>query len=221
MAEDEKKKREVEVLEAVVGSAVIPGREAARGMEHTRFWPNVKIQGPDECWPWKAGRFSDGYGAFSFKGEDGRRGKVKKASRAVWILIHGDPGEKLVLHTCDNRLCVNPEHLYLGDHKQNMKDMAKRERASKGDKHWTRTHRTNLATGTKVGTSKLTEEQVKEIKRQYDATPFRGILKVLSDEYGVSKQMIHHIVKRKWWANVEPEKIEADKPPKDQTDEPK
>lgn len=56
-------------------------------------------------------------------------GKIWRGNRLVYSLVHNlDLGKNLVLHTCDNPRCLNPEHLYLGDHKQNMRDKISRNR---------------------------------------------------------------------------------------------
>lgn len=84
-----------------------------------RFWGKVdKSAGPNACWPWKAWcnpRF--GYGMSTYKGE------AIAASKVAWIYTHGEPkkGEH-VCHKCDNPICCNPAHFFLGTHKQNMED---------------------------------------------------------------------------------------------------
>lgn len=75
------------------------------------------------CWEWIGCRSTGGYGKLTYKQ------KRYSSHRASWIDFNGQiPDGKCVLHKCDNRLCVNPEHLYLGDHYQNMQDRRLRER---------------------------------------------------------------------------------------------
>lgn len=87
-------------------------------MDH--FW--AKVKKGDGCWEWTAKRNNKGYGLF--------RTKIKSAwsfttaSRVSYELTYGIiPKGKWVLHTCDNRGCVRPDHLFLGNHSDNMRDM--------------------------------------------------------------------------------------------------
>ena len=87
-----------------------------------RFWEKVdKKEEEDECWNWKAGK-TNGYGMFYVD-----RYNPVLAHRMSWILANGSiPHGKLVLHKCDNKLCVNPIHLYCGTHCDNMLDAIER-----------------------------------------------------------------------------------------------
>jgi len=102
------------------------------GNDEARFWSKVDKRGPDECWPWTTGLNHDGYGAFSYTGENGR---VIRLGAHRWILghlrgTHLGPGEE-ACHSCDNPPCCNPAHLRVGSHQDNMTDMAERNRQPK------------------------------------------------------------------------------------------
>lgn len=80
-----------------------------------RFWAKVHIQGPDDCWPWTAGSFPDGYGCF----RDG--GKVRGAHRISYEIMVGDiPKGAVIDHLCRTRHCVNPRHLEAVSHRTNV-----------------------------------------------------------------------------------------------------
>lgn len=101
-----------------------------------RFWEYVDKNGLkpahvpelDNCWVWTGGKSGKaGYGTISF------RGKKCVSSRVSWILHNGEiPQGMCVLHKCDNPPCVNPNHLFLGTHLDNTRDMIKKGRAKLG-----------------------------------------------------------------------------------------
>lgn len=94
--------------------------EQKKALLKARFDKNV-IRKKDGCWNFKILRTKKGYGRFTF------RGKVFSAHRVSWVLYNGIiPDKQMVLHKCNNRQCVNPDHLYLGNHKDNMQDKANR-----------------------------------------------------------------------------------------------
>lgn len=80
-----------------------------------RFFKYVKKT--SLCWEWIGGSRGVGYGAFKYQG------KVYDAHRFAWFLKHGSFSKLWILHKCNNRRCVNPEHLYEGTPKQNYADM--------------------------------------------------------------------------------------------------
>lgn len=146
-----------------------------------KFWAKVDKLGslPDNkecegvCWIW-CGNISDqGYGRIGDK-----RIKAHRESWKYWNK-QDIPDTQIVRHMCDNRLCVNPSHLLLGTKADNNQDTIKRGRSN---------------------TTKLTEEQVKDIRVNYATGNFT--LKELGETYGVSSSQIHMIVKRKSWQHA-------------------
>jgi len=118
-------------------------------------------------------------------------GTQMTASRAAWIIAHGDPGDRFVLHTCHRGEdgCINVRHMYLGDQASNIADMDRAGRASRGH-----------------GRKLLTPRQVEEIRRRH----IRGVNHIyrsntveLAEEYGVSKATITGIVSMRRWRSVD------------------
>ena len=144
------------------------------------FVRKVAIGHPKSCWEWMASCGTPGYGNWGY-------GKQQNAHRAAYILFFGDPGELQVNHSCGNRKCCNPDHLYAGDQRQNVEDA--------------RTHGTlsppPMRRGTATNTNILTEDQVREIRRRR-ASGESGA--TLSREFGVGADTICAIHKRKNWA---------------------
>lgn len=136
------------------------------------------------CWLWGGKINQDGYGRTLTK-----HLKLYNAHRLSYYLHNGDFDMKLyVLHKCDMPSCVNPDHLYLGDQLQNMKD---REDRKRGAPHF----------GEFNNKSKLTEHDVLEIRSAYK--PYQFYFKEkMAEKYGVSIYTIYEIVSRQTWTHI-------------------
>ena len=151
-----------------------------RGRNPKPFWSQV-AKG-DGCWVWTGLKNGDGYGSVWF----GKR--MDGTHRVAWTLTNGPiPDGMMVLHRCDNPPCCRPDHLFLGTQADNVRDMHAKGRARK-------------AHGSACGMSKLTEEQVSEIRHRYAAGDVSQTK--LAAEYGVSQVMVSQIVRRKTWTEV-------------------
>ena len=87
-----------------------------------RFWDKVQIKGENDCWEWQASIRSKktGYGCFKYMG------KVIDAHRMSWFLTFNEWPKNLICHSCDNKLCVNPNHLWEGTYSDNLNDAIKK-----------------------------------------------------------------------------------------------
>lgn len=140
--------------------------------------------GPKACWPFTGAINSSGYGSIA---EDGSR-RIIAAHRAAFIVANGRiPKGAYVLHSCDNRACVNPAHLFPGSHADNMRDMAEKGR-------------TNPPLGEEAPGAKLTESDVRAIRSEY--VPYKVPYRALAEKYGVNEQSISHIVNRRTWRHI-------------------
>lgn len=150
-----------------------------------RFWAKIdKGGGPDTCWEWTGNRAKrrGGYGNVAL----GHSKKIR-ANRVAWLLSHGTlSDDESVLHKCDNPPCCNPAHLFLGTHQDNYDDMVAKGRA-------------NTARGEAAGRAKLTESQVRDIRRKYASG---ATLIGLGAEYGLTSGTVHSIIDRRSWKHV-------------------
>lgn len=148
-----------------------------------RFWRKVDKRGGSwgcwGCWGW-LGCKSDGYGQFSVTSRI-----LIPAHRIAFMLKCGAiPQGLYVCHRCDNRACVNPQHLFLGTHQENLIDRDEKGRQAKGESH---------------GCSKLKTEDIIKIRALYaNGMPSRNLAKL----FKVSQMQVQRIVARKSWRHV-------------------
>lgn len=146
-----------------------------------RFWEKVAIDPYGGCWEWCGARTSDGYGSIGVSKEQGNA----YAHRLSWELHNGPiPDGLCVLHKCDHRPCVNPEHLFIGDRAANAADMAAKGRSTRGEKN---------------PQAKLTDESVREARILATAGVFQ---KDIAKKMGVSRQAIGNALSDKTWRHV-------------------
>lgn len=159
-----------------------------------RFWVRVDFSG--ECWEWTGCLNRGGYGVAV-----DLDGKPRLAHRVAYVLGTGDdPGTLLVCHSCDNRKCVRPDHLFLGSHLVNNRDMMAKGRASNGRERYASIHPDRVPRGWRHGQAKLTEAKVRDIRRRYAALNVTQA--ALAAEYGVSRRTIGGIVRGTEWRHV-------------------
>ncbi len=154
----------------------------------SRFWDKVDRGGPEQCWPWRSYR-SSGYGRFWLLGW------MPRAHRIAWVLSHGRiPNGLRVCHHCDNPPGCNPAHPFLGTDRDNVLDRVHKGRPGGGGA------KGNSARGERHGRAKLTEGQVRAIRRRRNAEGVSS--RKLASHYGVSRGAIYHIVSGRNWKHL-------------------
>ena len=148
--------------------------------KHTaeRFWSKVDKTG--ECWLWRGWQRSDyGYGGFGVK----QRGRWRSinAHRMAYLLEYGEvPDDLEVCHRCDIPNCVNPKHLFLGTHEENMQDAVAKGRLDNS--------------GERNGRGKLRKEEVIEIRSRH-LEPVKN----LAADYKLKVVQVYRILQNKSW----------------------
>jgi len=152
-----------------------------------RFWAKVNkhsgIFGVDsnmstQCWEWTGALYPNGYGWFAL----GRRSEgTIGAHRMSWRLTYGTLDDQYILHECDNRRCVRPDHLFQGTQKTNIRDMMDKGRAPQMR-------------------AKLTIKDVIAIRQSASDGMSQMKIAVL---FGISKTMVAHIIHRRRWKDID------------------
>lgn len=147
-----------------------------------RLMAKVEKQDGDGCWLWAGGKNNNGYGHI---GRGGSGGKKVLTHRASFEHFVGQiPDGLCVLHSCDIPACVNPDHLFLGTHKDNTADCVKKGRFANGEAN---------------GMAKLTETDVRAI---LSLAPHGQSHQAIATRFGVARRTIADIMSGKTWGHV-------------------
>lgn len=140
----------------------------------------ISIDPDTDCWNWTGPIDIGGYGRAKLAGRE------TKAHRLAYRSFVGDlPSDVLVCHSCDNRRCVNPTHLFAGSHADNQADMTRKGRGRIGARN---------------GRTKLTPADVRAIRAA--ATGKRGERTALAHRFGVGLSTIHAVLSGQNWRHV-------------------
>lgn len=144
-----------------------------------RFAGKYRKNRKNGCWEWTAGIGKQGYGRFK------RNGKTRLAHRVSYELhVAHIPSDALVLHKCDNRICVNPDHLFVGTQKDNQLDMKSKKRHVFGEKS---------------PNAKLSESDVLRMYSLYDEG--MGTIR-LAKMFKITKNLAWRIVRGLQWEHL-------------------
>lgn len=143
------------------------------------FWRRVDRRGPDECWPWLGPLTDRGYGKLHYAGRNMRAHQVS-------LLLTTGERPPAVCHTCDNRRCCNPAHLFAGTNGVNNSDREAKGRSAdfRGERH---------------PSAKLTESQIIDMRLRARAGER---VKDIASHYGLHASYASQIVNRKRWQHV-------------------
>jgi len=158
---------------------------------YTRFMRLVDANGfdPSACWEWIGAIKENGYG--NFNGSAG----TNSAHRYSYEMFVGDvPPGMDVCHSCDNRACVNPDHLFIGTRKDNMQDARRKGRLSSGEKH-----SIAIRTGTRIPGAKLSDNDVRLILRRVKSGHRSS---QIAPDFNVTPGAVNAIKRGATWAHI-------------------
>ena len=157
-----------------------------------RFWDKVNKsssvfgddgQFPTQCWTWTAGVSNKGYGLFWLSP------RMQSSHRVAWFLEWGNvPKEICVLHKCDNKICVRPDHLFLGTVQDNNNDKKQKNRSYYG-----------IQKSENQPTAKLTRKDVTVIRARFATGETQRSIAL---DYDVGYKTIHKVVRNKSWKSI-------------------
>lgn len=145
-------------------------------MRWAKFWTRVDAPSDFQCWNWKGHKNDAGYGRF----------ELRPAHRIAYeMLCEPIPEGMIIRHRCDNPACVNPRHLEPGTHKQNMEDCVTRGR---------------IASGSRAGRRRLTDEQADYVRRNPDGLT----LSQIATKFGIAVSTASYIRSGRSWKYLRP-----------------
>jgi len=148
------------------------------------------------CHEWQAGLTRAGYGQFRVDG------KVMKSHRVSWLLHHGEIADGMfVCHHCDNPKCVNPDHLFLGSHDDNMADMRSKGRGVVPSGEWRAIRPESVLRGENAPSAKLPQSVVQSILADPDTS--WGCRKRIAAKHGIAPQHVGRILAGKAWSHCQ------------------
>jgi len=163
----------------------------ATDRELERFYALIKPNEETGCWEWQGSKHKKGYGRFRVGSKENNNRRVDRAHRWSYSVFKGSIGELLVCHKCDNPSCVNPEHLFLGTHEENMEDMRKKGRRKLLGRPQDGENNVN---------ARLTAKDVEDICKRIVAGETN---RAIAERYNIGDTMISSIRCKKAWAKLE------------------
>ena len=150
-----------------------------------RLLANYAINTETDCWEWQRAKYPAGYGTIKIQG------KTYGTHRVMYRMWYGEFDYSLfVCHKCDNRICINPDHLFLGTGSDNMKDAFAKGRL---DDALSKANRCVMRGADNPG-AKLTWDQVDYIRKEYRPHDKEFGCKPLAKRFGINKRTLLKVI---------------------------
>lgn len=160
------------------------------------IWKFIDKSGGDSaCWPWTGCLNHKGYGVITINWKSELVHRIALES----VIGKLDKGQ-CSLHRCDRPVCCNPSHLFAGTKGDNNKDASEKGRSASGDRNGSRTHPEKVPIGESSGSSKITENQVIEMRKIYATTKIK--MRELASNFGISEGCAEKAVRGDTWQHV-------------------